>query len=188
MDTLPISALFIAFIALVVLFLIGSMIISEEPTIEVQGVKITSLTRSTMNFDVKIEIINPYPLGATVTELAYTITAQRNDEPLLLATGTTEGMGEIKIAGSSTTDITIPAQVNNSEIVTAGLHLLTDGDMEIVVSGAAKVDLWVLQPSVPFSKQFTITKEEVIYEVLGGNEIISGLLTTGANIASKYLF
>jgi len=188
MNTLTISALFVAFIVFVVLFLIGSMIVAEEPTIEVQGVKITSLTRTTMSFDVKIAIKNPYPLGATVTELAYTITAQKHDEPLLLATGTTERMGEIKIAGSSTTDITIPAQINNSGIVTAGLQLLTDGDMEIGVSGAAKVDLIVLQPSVPFSRHFTITKEEVISEVSGGNELISDLLTTGTDIASKYLF
>jgi len=188
MNTSTISALFVVFILSAVLFLIGSMIVIKEPTIEVQDVKITSLTRSTMSFDIKIVITNPYPLGATVTEIAYTITAQKPNEPLLLATGTTEGMGEIKIARSSTTDIIIPAHINNSGVVTAGMHLLTDGDMEILVSGTAKIDLKVLQPSIPFSKEFIIAREEVISELLGGNEIISELLTTGAEIVSKHLF
>jgi len=185
MNTSTILGLLISCIVLVILLLIGIMIVTEKPAIEVQDVKITSLTRSEMNFEIRIAITNPYPLGVSVSEFSYTITAQRPGDPLLLATGTTEEMGEIKVAGSSTTDITIPVQINNSGIISAGMQLLIEGNMKMLVSGSAQVDLKVLHPTIPFSKEFTITREDVISGVSGGNEIISYLLTAGTGILSR---
>ena len=162
----------------------------NEPIIEVQNVKVTDITWSTMNFEVILAITNPYPFGVTVTELTYTIVAENPDKPLLLANGTTEGMEDIKVAGSSITEILVPAQIYNSEVLSAGIELFK-GDVEIIVSGSAKIDLKVFQPRIPFSKQFVLTREEILLEITGTKELVdnikSEIRNVGVNIALKLL-
>ena len=182
-----IVTLFLAFFLLIVLFCIGSIVIMKEPVIEVRHVEITGMTWSTMDFNVTFAITNPYPLGVTVAELTYTITAEKPDGQLLLVNGTTEEINEIKIARYSTTDITIPAQINNGEIVAAGIKLLADGDIEIIVAGDAKIDLKITQPRIPFSKHITITKEEILSKVTGADDLINEIRMAGINIALQFL-
>jgi LEA14-like dessication related protein len=185
-----IAALFVVFLLLIFLFPIGSMIIMNEPIIEVQNVKITDITWSTMNFEVILAITNPYPFEVTVTELTYTIVAENLDKPLLLANGTTEGMEDIKVTGPSITEILVPAQIYNSEVMSAGIELFR-GDVEVIVSGSAEIDLKVFQPRIPFSKQFTLTREEIFLEITGTKDLVdnirSEIQNAGVNIALKLL-
>ncbi|MDR2855935.1 MAG: LEA type 2 family protein [Methanomicrobiales archaeon] len=187
-----IAAVFIVFLLLLVFFPLGNMVIRNEPIIEVQSVKITEITWSTMGFDVILAITNPYPIEVTVTELTYTITTENSGDLLVLATGTREGMGDLKVAGSSITDILIPAQMYNNEAMAAGIEFLTQGGIDIIVSGSAKVDLKVFQPEIPFSKKFTLTRDELLLEMTGTKDLIhdikSEIQSAGMNIALKLLF
>jgi len=145
-----------------------------------------------MDFNVIIAITNPYPFGVTVTELTYTVVAENLDEPLLLATGTTEGMEDINVAGSSAIDILVPAHVYNTELMTAGIRFFTQGDVDVLVSGSAKVDLIVFQPQIPFSKKITLKREELLMEMTGTTDLMhaitSEIKNTGVNIAFQLLF
>ena len=181
-----IATLFVVFFLLVALFLIGSMVM-KEPVIEVRHVEIGDITWSTLDFNVTLAITNPFPLGVTVSDITYTVAAQKLDELLLLANGTTEGMNEAKIAGYSTIEVTIPTQANNSERVAAGITFLADGDVEIIVSGDAKIDLKLTQLRIPFSKHITITREEVLLKVTGAEDLITGIQAAGINIALQFL-
>ena len=187
-----IAALFLVFVLFIVFFPLGSMILMNEPFIQVQNIKATEITWSTIHFDVTIAIRNPYPFKVIVTDLSYTVVAEHSDGSLLLATSITEGMEDITVAGSSIADILVPAKVYNSELMAAGIELFTQGDVDVLVLGSAKVDLKLFQPEIPFSKQFTLTREELLMEITGTTDLIhdikSEIRNTGIHVAFKLLF
>jgi LEA14-like dessication related protein len=140
------------------------MPILHEPAISLEGVKICSLSLSSLCLDVAIRVQNPNPVGMTLREIPFIVLISDGGRQQEIANGNT---GNISIPARDGTVLTVPVTSHNKVILRALAAFVAKGGIEVTIKGAAIVDAVITGWSVPFEKTVTVTAAQVMDAVAG---------------------
>jgi len=140
------------------------MPILQEPSVTLEGVRIRTVSRSSLDLDVTIRVQNPNPIGVTLREIPFLLLIRERDGMQEVANGNT---GAISIPARDSKVLAVPVSSRNADLVIAVAAFLATGEIEVTIKGNAVVDAVLTVWSVPFEKQMTVTMEQVAEAVAG---------------------
>jgi LEA14-like dessication related protein len=140
------------------------MPILQEPSITLEGVKVRSVSLSTLSLDVAIRVQNPNPLGVTLRETPFVITSGDGKDRQEIAKGNT---GTISIPAKGSTVIPVPVVSHNKALIQALATLVIGGGVPLTIQGTAVIDCIVTHWSVPFEKTVTVTARQIAEAMAG---------------------
>ena len=130
----------------------GCSSVLKKPQISVTDVSLSSVSLSTIVFEVTFSIDNPNAVGVTLDALSFDIYTKHQDEWLYLAHGEQAGL-EIE---PGKTNVTIPVVVDNYELIASIARSLVRGEITVQVKGIASADLFSFNWDIPFVHTKTI--------------------------------
>jgi LEA14-like dessication related protein len=131
----------------------GCGMLLKDPEITVKGAVPAAVSLSGITLDVTLQVDNPNPVGITLKSVAFDLFYKSGGRWEFLASGRQGAKSAIRPGKS---DITIPVSAKNAEIVKAVIGMVTTGSIDIRIDGKAAVDLKILAPEVPFTKEMNI--------------------------------
>jgi LEA14-like dessication related protein len=141
-----------------------TMPILQEPSITLEGVKIRSVSLSTLSLDVSIRVQNQNPLGITLKEIPFVVMSGDGTDRQEIAKGNT---GTISIPARGSTLIPVPVVSHNKALIRALATLVTGGGVPLTIRGTAVIDCVVTHWSVPFEKTVTVTARQIAGAMAG---------------------
>lgn len=134
------------------------MPILHEPAISLEGVKIRSVSLSSLDLDVAIRVQNPNPVGITLREILFVVLIHDGEHRPEIANGRT---GTIRVKARDSMEINVPVTSKNAAMIRAAAGFVARGRLEVTVKGTVVVDALVTGLPVPFDKTVTVTAAEV---------------------------
>jgi LEA14-like dessication related protein len=131
----------------------GCGMLVKDPEITVKGAVPAAVSLSGITLDVTLQVDNPNPVGITLKSVAFDLLYKSGGRWEFLASGKQVAKSAIR---PGTSDITIPVSAKNAEIVKAVIGMVATGSIDIRIDGKAAVDLKILAPEVPFTKEMNI--------------------------------
>ena len=141
------------------------MTLLKEPGITLEGVKVRTLSVSSIDLEMILRVTNPNIFSVTIRDLPFTILCNAHEKENQVATG---NAGSVKIQGRGTTDLTIPVTVHNAGIIRAVTSFVAERGIEMTVRGSAVIDCIVACKTVPFTKAIQLTTRQIT-DSLSGN-------------------
>jgi LEA14-like dessication related protein len=130
----------------------------REPTVTLEGVRLRSLSISSLELDVAIRVQNDNPVGVTVRELPFVVLCRDTGRCRQIAAG---NAGTVQIAAKAETLLHVPVKSDNAILIGALAAFVTLGSVEVTIKGKAVIDCILFNWSVPFEKSLPVTMEQV---------------------------
>ena len=125
------------------------------PEVEVERIAVTNLKITHMEADVGLLIQNPYPIGANIDKITFSMYYVGQGKERYLGSGEKEAFR----INSGPTSVVIPVQVSNIGLLSALVEAATKGAITVKVNGTATIDLPFTSYEIPFEE----TQEINIY-------------------------
>ena len=140
------------------------MPVLRDPVVTLEGVRLLMVSLSSLDFEVKLRVENPNPLGITLQELPFTVLCSSGPADYQLACGNT---GRVKIARKGTTVLCLPVTSQNAALINTLTTFVTKGGVQVTVRGTATIDCILFGWSIPFSKTLPVTMDQVADTLAG---------------------
>jgi len=140
------------------------MSVLSDPVVTLDGVRLESVSLSSVVLAVTIRVENKNPVGATLESCPFSVSCEQGGKNEVIATGET---GSAKIPGNSVT--VVPARVTskNAALLGALAGLVLGGTIEVTITGKAKIKFLMIPKEVPFSRTVPVTRGEIVDMVTG---------------------
>ena len=140
------------------------MSVLSDPVVTLDGVRLESVSLSSIDLVVSIRVENKNPVGASLESCPFSVSYDYAGENEVIATGET---GSVKIPGNSVT--VVPARVTskNAALLGAMAELVLGGKIEVTITGKAKLKFLMIPKEVPFSRTVPVTREEMVDMMTG---------------------
>lgn len=139
----------------------------KEPSVTLEGIKIRTASRSSLDLDVTIRLQNPNPVGITLREIPFLIMIQDGEHLQEIANGNT---GTVSIPARDRALLTVPVTSRSTDLILAIAAFVTKGELDVTIKGIARVDAVIICWSLPFEKTMTVTMEQVVGALNGKTE------------------
>jgi LEA14-like dessication related protein len=104
------------------------MQVLRDPVVVLEGVRLRTVSFSSLNCEVTIRVENPDPLGVTLRELPFTVLCGSGNSDQLLASGNT---GRITITARGSTVLRIQVQSENTALISALATFVMKGRVQV---------------------------------------------------------
>jgi len=140
------------------------MSVLSEPVVTLEGVRVESVSLSTIHLAVTIRVENNNPVGATLESCPFTISYRNGGTSRVIANGDT---GSTKIAANAATVLPVRVTSNNAALPGALAAFVTGGKLDLTINGTAKIKFLMIPKAVPFSRTVPVTAGEIAGKVTG---------------------
>ena len=140
------------------------MSVLSDPVVTLDGVRLESVSLSSVVLAVTIRVENKNPVGATLESCPFSVSCEQGGKSEVIATGET---GSAKIPGNSVT--VVPARVTskNAALLGALAGLVLGGTIGVTITGTAHIKFLMIPKQIPFSRTVPVTRGEIVDMVTG---------------------
>lgn len=125
---------------------------TRKPSIEVIDAEIDNIGIESTALKLKLSVNNPLPFGYTIKSAKFKIFLLKEGKEIFLGEGMKE---DIRIERNQITRTVVSSELKNTAILSAASGLI-GGDIDIVIRGAAAIDLTIVSPAIQFEKKTRI--------------------------------
>jgi len=140
------------------------MSVLSDPVVTLDGVRLESVSLSSVVLAVTIRVENKNPVGATLESCPFSVSCEQGGKSEVIATGET---GSAKIPGNSITDLPVRVTSKNAALLGALAGLVLGGTIGVTITGKAKIKFLMIPKEVPFSRTVPVTRGEIVDMVTG---------------------
>lgn len=131
---------------------IGRYVVNAEVT----AIALREIGLSRLEVAATVKVQNVMPIGITVDRIAYNVYFLQNDDWIYL--GRAERTEDIVVPGRGTTTIEVSHEVRTLSVATMLLEAIRQmGQVDMMLSGSAKIEFGPLSLGVPFERTRTLS-------------------------------
>ena len=134
------------------------MSVLSDPVVTLDGVRLESISLSSVVLAVTIRVANNNPVGATLESCPFTISYRNGGTLRVIASGDT---GSAKIVANAATVLPVRITSNNAALPGALAAFVTRGKLDLTITGAAKIKFLMISKEIPFFRTVPVTAGEI---------------------------